>query len=68
MPVMFTMNGKDGIGFIAQDVQKLYPELVNGNGEYLSLNYQQLTAVLAVQINDLRNEIKELKRLWEKTE
>ena len=48
MPVMFTMNGKDGIGFIAQDVQRLYPELVNSNGEYLSLNYQQLTAVLAV--------------------
>lgn len=68
MPVMFTMNGKDGIGFIAQDVQRLYPELVNSNGEYLSLNYQQLTAVLAVQINDLRNEIKELRRLWEKTE
>jgi hypothetical protein len=31
---------------------------------YLALNYQQLTAVLAVQINDLRNEIKGLKELW----
>lgn len=63
-PVTFTMNGKKGIGFIAQDVQKLYPELVSDNGQYLSLNYQQLTAVLAVQINDLRNEINELKKLW----
>ena len=63
-PVTFTMNGKKGIGFIAQDVQKLYPELVSDNGQYLSLNYQQLTAVLAVQINDLRNELNGLKELW----
>lgn len=59
-PVTFTMNGKQGIGFIAQDVQELYPELVVDNGDYLSLNYQQLTAVLAVQINDLNNKIEKL--------
>lgn len=59
-PVTFIKDGKQQIGFIAQDVQELYPELVT-DGEYLSLNYQQLTAVLAAQINELKKEIEQLK-------
>lgn len=38
------------IGFIAQEVQTLYPELVRIGTEpehYLSLNYGNITAVLA---------------------
>ena len=58
-PVTYVKDGKESIGFIAQDVQKLYPELVT-NGEYLSLNYAQYTAVLQAQIIELNNRIKQL--------
>lgn len=61
-PVVYTKDNKRQIGFIAQEVQEHYPELVSedANG-YLSLNYQQLTAVLSSQINDLYSLIDELK-------
>jgi len=61
-PVSYTKDSKQQIGFIAQEVQEVYPELVNEdtNG-YLSLNYQQLTAVLSAQINNLYSLIDELK-------
>lgn len=61
-PVSYTKDSKQQIGFIAQEVQEVYPELIteNTNG-YLSLNYQQLTAVLSVQINNLYSIINELK-------
>lgn len=61
-PVTYLKDNKRQIGFIAQDVQEIYPELVSGdiNG-YLSLNYQQLTAVLSTQINNLYSIIDELK-------
>ena len=61
-PVTYFKDNKKQIGFIAQEVQEVYPELVNEdiNG-YLSLNYQQLTAVLSSQINDLYLLIDELK-------
>lgn len=61
-PVSYTKDSKQQIGFIAQEVQEVYPELVNEdtNG-YLSLNYQQLTAVLSSQINNLYSIINELK-------
>lgn len=61
-PVSYTKDNKRQIGFIAQDVQEVYPELItkDANG-FLSLNYQQLTAVLSSQINDLYLLIDELK-------
>lgn len=61
-PVVYTKDNKRQIGFIAQDVQEVYPELIteDTNG-YLSLNYQQLTAVLSTQINNLYSIINELK-------
>lgn len=64
-PKTYIKDGKPSIGFIAQDVKELYPELVTGEEsetEYLSLNYPNITAVLAVQINDLRKEVEELKK------
>ena len=64
-PKTFIKDGKKCIGFIAQDVEELYPELVitdeSSEEKYKSLNYAQLTAVLAAQINELRKEIDELK-------
>ncbi|WP_299230236.1 tail fiber domain-containing protein [uncultured Bacteroides sp.] len=59
-PCSYVKDGKKEIGFIAQDVQEIYPELVK-EGEYLSLNYSQMTAILEAQIIELRNEINELK-------
>lgn len=50
------------IGFIAQDVQKLYPELVQDNDGLLSLNYQCVTAVLSAQLNTMEDEISKMKR------
>lgn len=61
-PVVYTKDNKKQIGFIAQEVQEVYPELVSEDvSGYLSLNYQQLTAVLSSQINDLYLLIDELK-------
>lgn len=63
-PVTYTKDGKECIGFIAQEVQKLYPELVLADESpehLLSLNYAQLTAVLCAEIKELRNEINQLK-------
>ena len=68
-PKTFVKDGKKCIGFIAQDVEELYPELVitdeSSEEKYKSLNYAQLTAVLAAQINELRKEINELKNKME---
>ena len=70
-PVRYIKDGKPSIGFVAQDVRELYPELVeetNTEEKYLAVNYPQITAVLSAQINELydiintlKKEIKELK-------
>jgi hypothetical protein len=54
--------GED-IGFIAQDVQKVLPELVreNKNGEF-SLRHQGITPILLEAIKELKAEIEELKK------
>ena len=53
---------KEDIGFIAQDVQKVVPELVreNENG-MLSLRHQGITPILLEAIKELKAEIEELK-------
>lgn len=61
-PVTYVKDGKDSIGFIAQEVKDKYPELVKEDDHgYLSLNYPQLTAVLYAEILELKAEIKSLK-------
>ena len=60
-PCSYVKDGEREIGFIAQDVKEIYPELVK-EGEYLSLNYSQMTAILEAQIIELRNEIDDLKK------
>lgn len=65
-PVTYKKDGKDSIGFIAQEVRELYPELViedNTKDKYLSVNYAQYVAVLQAQIIDLKKEIDELKNI-----
>ena len=55
------LNIKEDIGFIAQDVQKVLPELVrkNENGK-LSLRHQGIIPVLLEAIKELSNRIKVL--------
>lgn len=62
-PVTYKKDGKDSIGFIAQEVRELYPELViedNTEDKYLAVNYAQYVAVLQAQIKELNNRIKQL--------
>lgn len=62
-PVSFYKDGSKQLGFIAQEVQMLYPELVSDDGSdkrYLYLNYVQIVAVLEAQIIELKNKIEEL--------
>lgn len=59
-PVSYIKDGKESIGFIAQDMIELYPELVSKGSSkehYLSVNYAQYTAVLQAQIIELHKEI-----------
>ena len=53
---------KEDIGFIAQDVQKVIPELVreNDNG-MLSMRHQGIAPILLEAIKELKAEIEELK-------
>ena len=63
-PVTYTKDGKESIGFIADEVKEIYPELVitddSTEDKYLSLNYAQLTAVLAAEIKELKERITQL--------
>ena len=64
IPRHYVKDGKQSIGFIAQEVQTLYPELVLGYDkslQYLSLNYNGCTAVLSAQLNYVEDEVTMLK-------
>ncbi|MGA1049693.1 MAG: tail fiber domain-containing protein [Minisyncoccia bacterium] len=67
----FVNRNESSIGFIAQEVQKIVPQLVFGGdneNELMSIAYQNFVALLVEaikeqqnQINELRNEVKSLK-------
>ena len=48
------------VGLIAQDVQKVLPQAVVRNGEYLSLDYNAIIAVLVDKINKLEAKVADL--------
>ena len=57
-----TRNWKNDIGFIAQDVQKIIPELVRENEDgMLSMRHQGIAPILLEAIKELKAEIEELK-------
>lgn len=64
-PKKYIKNGHEELGFIAQDVQEIYPEIVYINEEspekYLGLDYDGIIPILAAQILDLKKEIETLK-------
>ena len=53
------------IGFIAQEVEKIVPEVVStdysDSNEYKSVAYSNVTALLVEAIKELRQEVKDLK-------
>lgn len=52
------------IGLIAQEVQKVYPELIDKNTEgYLGVRYTELVPVLVAAIQEQQTQINELKAL-----
>ena len=65
-PVYFTWKSdeskKENIGLIAQDVQKVLPQVIDENAEgMLGVRYQELVPVLVAAIKELKAEIDELK-------
>lgn len=62
-PKEFTYNGNNGkkhYGFIAQDIEKIYPELVNNDNIYKTVNYIEIIPILVSKINTMQKEIDEL--------
>ena len=56
------MKGKKKIGVLAQEIQKLFPELVGADDENrLTVNYQGLVPVLINALKEQQNEIIRLK-------
>lgn len=61
-PVSYTRTdettGKRHIGFLAQDMEKIYPEVVYTNSEGMkSIAYANLTAVLVDSVKELHDEV-----------
>jgi hypothetical protein len=56
------------IGFLAQDIQKIIPEavVVPANGDPLGMKYTELIPVLVKAIQELKNEVTELKKQLKK--
>lgn len=69
-PVDYTMKkgGEKQVGFIAQELQEVIPELVDGqegdleNGETLGVAYGQMVAVLTKAMQEQQAQIEELKK------
>ena len=60
-------DGKQKIGVLAQDVQKVFPELVTKDGnEMLAVNYQGLVPVLINALKEQDEKISRLENLVEK--
>ena len=60
--VSFTKDGQKGSGVIAQELQKVAPELVYEGEEYLSVAYGNLVGYLIEAVKDLRAEVEALKK------
>jgi hypothetical protein len=62
-------SGKTQIGFIAQELEKIFPEMVFTDTQgYKSVDYARLTPVLVEAIKELRNENVSLKSRLDKIE
>ena len=61
-PVRYNWKNRstpEEIGFIAEEVQKIYPELVgkDSNGKISGINYAKMVSVLVKSVQEQQNEI-----------
>jgi hypothetical protein len=59
--VSFDKDGKKSSGVIAQEMEKVAPELVNNDNEYKAVAYGNISGYLIEAIKELKQEIEELK-------
>ena len=59
--VSFNKDDKKGSGVIAQELEKVAPELIYNEGEYKAVAYGNISGYLIEAIKDLKAEIEELK-------
>lgn len=55
-------TGRDSFGFIAQEVKRIYPEVVHDNDGYLCIEESKLVYLLMSEVKELKKEIEELKK------
>ena len=55
-------SGRNDIGVIAQDVQKVYPELVHEKDGLLTVDYEKLVAPLIEAVRELDERVKALEK------
>jgi hypothetical protein len=60
--VSFIKDDKQSSGVIAQELEKIAPELVNNDCEYKAVAYGNITGYLIEAIKDLKKEIEQLKK------
>ena len=60
--VSFNKDNKEGSGVIAQELEKIAPELVNNDSEYKAVAYGNITGYLIEAVKELKAEIEELKK------
>jgi len=53
-------NGRRGVGVIAQEIQEVVPEVVEPQGEYLSVAYGNISGVLIEAIKELSAKVESL--------
>ena len=64
----YEMKGKQKIGVLAQDIEKVFPELVSESNGVKSVNYQGLVPVLINALKEQQAEIDRLKTQEERLE
>ena len=62
--VTYTMQDQKGTGVVAQEIEKILPEVVVDGEEYKSVAYGNMVGVLIEAIKDLKKEINEHKQGW----
>lgn len=70
-PITFSYKNdkycKKHFGLLAQEVEKIFPELVNSiEKEYKAVNYQELIPLMLVKMKEMQHEINELKEKIDK--
>jgi hypothetical protein len=56
------IEGKHQIGFIAQELEEIYPELVSENNDIKSVAYGNITAILVEALKELKERVEVLEQ------